>query len=594
MSGIAGIIHLDGAPVDHASIQKLTDFLAFRGPDRQSVWHDGPAALGHALLRTTPISVSEDQPLGLDCRFWITAHARLDARDELVERLRGADAAVDPNASDALLLLHAYRAWGEGCLHRLLGDFAFAIWDAAEHRLFCARDHFGVRPFFYAALGNVLIFSNTLNCVRQHAAVSERLDEIWMGDFLINDHPGDPERTVFADIRRLPMAHALTFDASGLRVCRYWTLPIDDQINYADSAQYVEHFQSIFATVVRDRLRVPRTAIFMSGGLDSTSLAAMACRQLQKTHDGSHLRAYITGYERLYADPEPTYARLAAQALGIQLQLQPADDCVAYPDWGRAHSVNPEPVTGPMVHCFNESHRQAAAHARIGFTGHGVDPALAWPANYFANLARQFRLWRLAHEIAGFYRSHGQLPPLGLATRWRRWTGKNSSVAVGCPSWLNREFAAGLDLPARQRVLQHDPLGPHPGRPEASGYLTSYSWQIIFERRDAGVTGAQLEMCHPYFDLRLVRFLLAVPPYPWCIRKELLRQAMKGMLPDTIRLRPKTTPKVDSIPLAFRHLDRAQLRSHVLHPLVDPFIVRERVPSLGQGLRRDERKPALG
>lgn len=580
MSGIAGIIHLHGAPVDPASIQKLTKFLASRGPDRQSIWHGGPAALGHALFRTTPDSVCEDQPLGLDGRLWITAHARLDARDELLDRLRGAGAAVQPNASDALLLLHAYRAWREDCLQHLLGDFAFAIWDKAERRLFCARDHFGTRPFFYAALGNVLIFSNTLDCVRQHAAISARLDELWMGDFLINDHPDDPERTVFADIRRLPMAHALTFDANGLCVRRYWTLPIDDQINYADAAQYVEHFRNLFAAAVRDRLRLPRAAIFMSGGLDSTSVAAMACQQLHQTYGKCDLRAYVTVYERLHPDPERTYAMLAAEALGIQLQRQAADDFIAYQGWGKAHAVNPEPVTGPMANCFNESHRQAAAYARIGFTGQGGDPALAWPADYFVNLAFQFRLWRLARELAGFWWGHGQRPPLGLRTQWERWTGKTKGSAAQFPSWLNEEFSARLGLPARHQTLLKEPLGPHPGRPEAYGFLSSLSWQILFERRDAGVTGAQLEVCNPYFDLRVVRFLLAIPPYPWCIRKELVREAMRGMLPDAIRLRPKTLHKADPVQAAFRLSGPEQLRSYTLHPLVDPFVARDRVPSL--------------
>ena len=138
---------------------------------------------------------------------------------------------LSPDATDVELILRAYPTWGENCVEHLLGDFAFAIWDAPQQRLFCARDHLGVKPFFFystRALGQKLIFSSSLDCIRQHPAVSDRLNDLAIADFLLFDLNQDLATTSFADIQRLPPAHAAIWSAAGTQLRRYWTLPIDE------------------------------------------------------------------------------------------------------------------------------------------------------------------------------------------------------------------------------------------------------------------------------------------------------------------------------------------------------------------------------
>jgi asparagine synthase (glutamine-hydrolysing) len=172
MSGIVGIVHFDGAPVDRHLLGQMTASMAFRGPDTQEIWIDGHVGFGHTLLKTTDESEHERQPFTLYGKVWIVADARVDARRELVPQLRAnGHEDLSPDATDVELILRAYQTWGENCVEHLLGDFAFAIWDGSKQRLFCARDHLGVKPFFYAHLGQKLIFSNTLDCIRQHPAV---------------------------------------------------------------------------------------------------------------------------------------------------------------------------------------------------------------------------------------------------------------------------------------------------------------------------------------------------------------------------------------------------------------------------------------
>src|SRR5262249_48512898 len=178
MSGIVGILHLDGAPVDRGLLRRMTDFMKFRGPDEQRIWVDGNVGFGHTLLRTTFESEHEHQPFSLDGKTWIVADARVDTQTELIAKLKAHGEDVKRGVPDVELLLRSYRVWGEDCVHHLRGDFAFAVWDAPQRRLFCARDHLGVKPFFYADLGTAIIFSNTLDCVRQHPEVSDRLNDL--------------------------------------------------------------------------------------------------------------------------------------------------------------------------------------------------------------------------------------------------------------------------------------------------------------------------------------------------------------------------------------------------------------------------------
>src|SRR5437867_2448525 len=160
MSGIVGIVNFDGATVDRALLRRMTDFMTFRGPDEQRIWVDGNVGFGHTLLRTTFESEHEHQPFTLDGRTWIVADARVDAQADLIAKLNAHGEHVKAGVTDVELLLRAYHVWGEGCVDHLLGDFAFAIWDGPQRRLFCARDHLGVKPFFYAHLGATLIFSS--------------------------------------------------------------------------------------------------------------------------------------------------------------------------------------------------------------------------------------------------------------------------------------------------------------------------------------------------------------------------------------------------------------------------------------------------
>ena len=577
MSGIAGIVNWDGAPVDRPVMQRMMATLAVRGPDAQRVWLDGPVGLGHAWLQTT--ETPDPQPLGLDGRLWIVADARVDDRAGLVRKLDEHGAGGLNAAGDAALILHAYRRWGEDCLRHLVGDFVFAIWDGARRRVFCARDHFGVKPFYYARTATGLVFSNTLDCVRLHPGVSPVLNEQAIADFLLFGMNQDPGTTAYEAIRRLPAAHCLA-GTGGADARRYWTLPTDTTIRYRRRQDYLDRFGELLERAVDDRLRGARAGVLMSGGLDSTSIAATAKRCLSRREAGFDLRAYTTVCERLFADPERRYAALAADGLGIPIHYRVVDDYQVFEGWDGPDLRQPEPEPDPLVAVHVDLLRDVAVNSRVALTGYGGDPVFRVPLGYATGLLRRGRVLRLAREIGQYVATCGRLPGVRVGAHLRAWLGRQAPSPASHPDWLLTDLVARLGLRERMAGPGATPAPVHPTRPAAYDLLTALDWPSIFESHDAGVTGVPLVVAHPFFDVRLVEYLLAIPPMPWCFDKTILRVAMRGVLPESVRLRPKTVAAGDAVVALLRRPAARWVDRFEPVPALRAYVDRDRVPTV--------------
>jgi asparagine synthase (glutamine-hydrolysing) len=525
MSGIVGIINLDGAPVDRPLLERMTGFMAFRGPDAQNIWINGRVGFGHTMLRTTQESQKEQQPCTLDGEVWITADARVDGRDDLVRLLAAKGRGDLKSATDPELILHAYHAWGDDCVEHLIGDFAFAIWDGSRKRLFCARDHFGVKPFFYALLPDYLVLSNTLNCVRLHPDVSDELNPLAIDEFLRNELNRDPASTVYAKIHRLAAGHRLRWSESdgNVRVERYWSLPVDEPIRYRRASDYVDHFLALLRLAVTDRLRTRQVGISMSGGLDSTTVAAMARQVLAESPEPFDLRAHTVVYDRLIPDRERLYAGLAAKALGIPIHFLPADDYEPFDGGERSDLFAPEPSIDPLRRLEVDSWSQIAALSRVVLCGDGPDALLRFPfRSHMAALLEQRRYARLLADLVRYVGAYRGIPGrILLRSRTKELDTSGKQL----------EASPLRDQPARRRH-RHE-------REVAWEMIAGSFWSYRLERSDAGTTRVPVEPRFAFFDLRLVRYLLALPPIPWCLNKTLFRRAMRGLLPRRVRLRPK-------------------------------------------------------
>src|SRR5690349_6383726 len=290
MSGIAGIIAADRDPLMAENLSDMVAELRNRGPHGEETWIGDSIALGHTWLRTTDEMAVPAQPYTLDGRAYITADARIDGREELVAELRRAGENLSADVCDAALILHAYRTWGDGCVDHLLGDFAFAVWDCEKRLLFCARDRFGVRPFYYTRAGGTLAWCSSLHCLRRLPQVSGELNDAAIADFLLFGCNQDASTTAFRDVQRLPPAHTLTWAQGRLLIRHYWQIPHGKRIQYHCDAEYIDHFCELLQAAVADRLRMSRASIWMSGGLDSSTVAATAKLAFSRRYAGFELR----------------------------------------------------------------------------------------------------------------------------------------------------------------------------------------------------------------------------------------------------------------------------------------------------------------
>ncbi len=575
MSGIVGIYHRNGAPIERTLLQSLVDSLSYRGPDSRDCWMDRSIGLGHAMLRTTRESLGERQPSNLEGRFWITADARLDSRAELTAELQRSGGAVRPNAPDSELILHAYAIWGTPCVEHLRGDFSFGVWDTRNKQLFCARDHFGIKPFYYTQRQGLFVFSNTLNCMRMHPDVSGELNDAAIGDFLLFGLNYNTATTSFRDIQRLPPAHSLSISPEGINIKRYWAPPTDGRIRYSKPEEYVENFQSLLQAAVEDRLRTDRVGILLSGGLDSSSVAAVTKEVSGKCGQKTEIRGYTSVFESLIPDEEGRYARGVGKFLEIPIQFQPLDRVELFEGWDDPELSFPEPLDNPLLGGFLESCRNISADCRVLLSGEGSDNLMdfqMWP--YAGDLRRRGEWRRLLTELANYIWVR-PFPWRGIRARFLRLFGKELGMPV-FPEWISRDFAKDMKLKERWKEWGMHPNLPleHPIHPRAYASLSLPQWTHMFEQENAGVTRFPVETRYPFLDLRIVNYLLALPPFPWFFQKMLLREAMTGRLPETVRMRPKTPVQSDTLSEQFRRTGIERLKQMHWSKDIDKYIDR--------------------
>ncbi|MFZ0084023.1 MAG: asparagine synthase-related protein [Candidatus Acidiferrales bacterium] len=566
MSGIVGMFERSGAPVDRGLLQALAHFLSYRGPDARETWSNGSIGLGHTMLRTTRGSQVERQPANLGGRLWITADARIDCREELKSKLAELESGKSsgPTVTDSDLILRSYAAWGADCVQHLRGDFAFAIWDVPRKLLFCARDHFGIKPFYYSEMGELFLFSNTLDCVRQHPEVSSELNDAAIGDFLLFGLNCDVATTTFRDIRRLPPAHFMTVSSEGLRIHRYWSAPTEGRIRYQRPEDYVEHFQILLQAAVSDRMATDRTGILLSGGLDSGTVAATA-RELSTGPGGApDLRAYTVVYESLFQDEEGAYAQDTADFLNIPMRFIALDHVQPFERWDDPYRSVPEPVDDPCFAGLFDQFQAISADCRVVLSGEGNDSLMHFEMwAYVQDMIRNREWQRLLVDGSRY----AWLRPSVLPGIWRRAKGlfKHNATSPECPRWLAPDFARRLNLRERVKEWNRLPLDtpPHPVRPAAYVSLSPSYWCRMFELENAGVTHCPVEVRHPFFDLRIVNYLLALPPFPAFFEKSLLRDAVAGRLPERIRTRRKSPLAGDPVLAHFAQPEAPWMRDLV-------------------------------
>jgi asparagine synthase (glutamine-hydrolysing) len=550
VSGFFGMLRQDGQPVNPQLLEAISEKMNFRAPDGQNSWWRDNLGSCFAFMRTGPAKQAPQQPVTWCERFCLWGDIRLDARKELYAQVADPGAMGLEKVSDEELLLRAWAKWGASSLERVIGDFSFALWDAKEQILWCARDFIGPRPFFYAHVGGLFCFSNTMQILRAVPEVSGELNEYFIGDFLLDGCTLDLWGTVYRDIRRLPAGHVLKMVGTDATVHRFRKLPIEEPLRFQRAEEYVELYRDLLNTAVKDRLPSAATSLHLSGGLDSAMICAVASQIAAAQGQKGNLKAFTVSCNPFFQDPEPALAKATAQHLGIDHVILEEQMVQIFEQTRDPNELAPEPDTDLFFAWQRRNSQKIAAHSNVVLSGEGGDEVLtgrSWP--YLAHLWKS-RNWKdIVCDFGDYLCTHWSIPPLraGIRTKVREFV-KRTDPFEDYPQWLNEDFSRRLNLQQRWLQMKASPQATeHPLHPIAYEILHSGICARGLETDDAGGNRVNLESRAPLLDLRLLAFLLRLPPVPWCMNKELSRRAMEGSLPRIILSRPKTPLKQDPV-----------------------------------------------
>jgi len=568
MSGIAGVVRLDGRRVGEESLNPVIDALDHRGPDGSSRAIDGSAALGHQRFVTTPEARFESLPMPADGLF-LTADARIDNRAELRQTL---SVDTDGIVTDADLVRAAYRRWGRDCPKRLVGAFAFALWDAEADRLFCARDHAGVRPFYYASCSDAVVFGSELPAVRAHDAVPHTVDETAVGGYLAG-LPLDPGRTFTDRVARLPPAHSLTVSGDGVTVERYWSLDPGRELAPGSVEEYVVGFRERFERAVRCRQRCPddrNLGAAVSGGLDSSSIACTANRTRETPLPTVSLRFgdVPASDESAYFEAVFDHGEFDPTVVDVTDRTSPmasVDELLA-----RVGA----PFAAPNLYLHRELHRAAGQQGLSVFLdGYGGDQVVSHGFERFPALARALRVRELiavADEYATRYdrptwrvildRAAFPLVPRRPRELWRHVTGDSDPVGRRS-AVVDPTFAARTGLGDRIRAQREN--GPNTARERHVASVTGGFESQTLEALDAVAATFGVQPRYPFYDRRLLEYCVALPRS--VILRDgqtrwILRRAMDGTLPPAVRERDTKADLSAAFEYGFRTRDVDRLR----------------------------------
>ena len=546
MCGIAGFVGRG----TRQQLGAMVATLAHRGPDAAGLWNDDEERvfLGHRRLSILDIDCGR-QPMGtMDGSLVVTFNGEIYNHVALREQLVQRGHKFETDHSDTEVLLHGYREWGEELPLHLNGMFAFALWDRARQRLFCARDHFGEKPFFYAQRGDFFAFGSELTALESLPTLDLRRSSRSIQKYMAYGYVPAP-LTIYENASKLPSGHTLTWQA-GNSVCevkRYWSFELEPFAapSAAQEAQWDEQLRELLDRSVRARLQadVP-VGIFLSGGIDSSTVAALAARS------GAKVKTFTIGFKEKSFDESEIAMRMAAH-LGTEHAEQIFSIGEARGMLGEILSGLDEPLGDASLLPTSMLSRFARQSVKVALGGDGADELFAGYDPFLAlrkaeiynrmvpkpvHLAIRLLLGRMpvSHANMSFdFKLKRTLRGLAIPSAYR------------LPVWMSgfdpADAPALFDQPLSLEELFSEAIELWEKNPSASigdrtlQYFTNlYLQNDILVKTDRASMRYGLEVRSPFLDNDVVDFMRKIP-YVYKLRhgrtKFLLKRAMKPLLP---------------------------------------------------------------
>ena len=554
MSTVFGIIDKSGEGFDRQWLELMKADLAHGTPDRSGLWQNEKAGLGNLQVFNTPESLAEILPMeSAGSGLTICSDSRIDNRDQLAGRLSiGANELK--TMPDSALILKAYQKWGSECCKYLRGDFAFGIYDVRNQQFILARDHFGMRPIFYFDHPRFFIFSSELRGILALPFFEKELNSVWFLDYLINVEREEYD-TFYQGIFSLPPGHHAIVKSGKMTIQKYWELTIPERIVLKNDGEYIEGYKALFENSVKNRIRSAfPVGAELSGGLDSSSIAAMAQKSLSAQGNQLHVFASVLPEQVISAldddgKDESAEIEMVCNFCGIHNVHQ-----VTLEDQKITENIrkNIEVMRSPFfsnyaVYNLNAHPLAKSVGVRTILSGHGGDQMVTNPAHFvYQDYLEKFRYLKLFRDI----RAKGTIHELEFVKSLRYFfnlrphkndfINKRREIKKLYKFGIDRDFLVQNHLEERyMQNRQHAMLFPKNG----SDLILKVMHRHMNDRIEATALIAGhdgIEFRYPMYDVGLIEYYLAVPDEikrKFRSGRYLHRMAMQDELPPPIQWR---------------------------------------------------------
>ncbi len=547
MCGIAGIFNLTDRPVERGTLERMNDLLSHRGPDDEGYYVNGALGLAHKRLAIIDLSPEAHQPMrNEEGNLWIVYNGEVFNYIELMDTLKGMGH-VFRSRSDTEVVLHAFEEWGPGCLNRLNGMWAFAIWDERNKQLFCSRDRFGIKPFYYVYDGARFVFASEIKALFADRSIPKIPRERTIYRYLAKGYGyvDTNEETFFSGVKQLAPGHCLSVSRERMECTRYWQLGAGDARGAVRKEDVAERFLSLLQDSVRLCMRsdVP-LGLSLSGGLDSASLAAVMARLSAHKVESFSACFEEEGFnERMYIDEVVANAKLTPnfifpRASSLTRELE---KIIWHQD---------EPYSGASVFSQWEVMKRAKEKGiKVLLTGQGGDEALAGYNKYypylFVDLVKSARIGAFLGNLSHLSPRHGYTKQEALHSMGRIMASRMLPRAVKLcakrrlqarPRFLSADFASRARDEEKAHVREMNSFLDQ----ELYDSITISPLPGLLHIDDRNSMAHSIESRPPFLDHRLVEFLFSLPYHAKISRgytKYILREALNGLIPEKVRLR---------------------------------------------------------
>ena len=559
MCGIAGIVASDLLLADDtARVTRMRDVIAHRGPDDAGMLVDERAALGHRRLSIVDLAAGHQPLANEDDSIWIIFNGEIYNHASIRPGLESAGHRYRTR-SDTETIVHAYEEWGDACVERLRGMFAFAIWDARRRRLLLARDRLGVKPLYWALAGNRLLFGSEIKAILESGLIAPEADESRIPEQLsIRSLAGTG--TLFKGIQRLLPGHTLVFEDGAVRIRRYWDVPVgqtSEPDGPSSERDAIRRFRELLEESVRIRLMadVP-LGMFLSGGIDSSAIAAVMARLIDRP-----LQTFSVAFkDRAFSELE--YARQVSRAIRADAHEIVIDERDYFGALPRLIWHEDEPIAHTSSVPLYFVSQLASQHVKVVLTGEGSDELLAGYGRY----PRALLNWTAGEAYAAVPESLrswvANVVVPRLPSGMRRYASRSFVTRPVTPEALFFDNFAAIGL-ERQRALLGSTFAAAATTEQAYGPSRAYfdapnGNSTILDRllyadlkvylvellmkQDQMSMAASIESRVPFLDHQLVEFAAGLPnrlKLRGFKTKWILREAMRELLPAEILSRPK-------------------------------------------------------